>query len=344
MNKARQLIYESDESLIYIDESASQERRLLKVLRSSAPDLDQILRFNNEYEFTKNLQIEGVRKALERKKDESQYALVLEYVDGCTLEEAFIGKKHSLEKILEVFIHITEALGKLHEKGIIHKDINARNILWNACTKHPVIIDFGISNRIDLVFNNLGNPDKIKGTLTHMSPEQTGRVNRKIDSRSDLYSLGITLFQLLAGKLPYASADSMELVHFHIAKSVPLLHRENPAIPEIVSRIVAKLMAKNAEDRYQTAFGLKYDLEKCLAQLQKWNKINDFALGEKDYSRKFQIPQKLYGRYEEVKTLLKAFDRVTKGSTELLLVAGYSYLYSHWIKYNLYFVLYCSSI
>ncbi|MEO8146008.1 MAG: AAA family ATPase [Bacteroidia bacterium] len=323
MNNNRQLLYESEESLIYLEEKEGK-KTIRKILRSDAPEPDLVVRFNNEYEFTKDLQIPGIRKALALQKDHDHLAIVFEYIDGITLDEAFIGKDRPLTEILNAFIQIADTLGKLHLKGIIHKDINGRNILWIEKEKQPLIIDFGISNRLDLVSNNLGNPDKIKGTLTHMSPEQTGRVNRKIDSRSDLYSLGVTMYQILTGKLPFESNDSLELVHFHIAKSVPLAHLENKKVPPVISAIIAKLMAKNAEDRYQSAFGLKHDLVQCVEQLAKSEKIKEFKIGMQDFSGKFQIPQKLYGRDEEVKTLLKAFERVGKGSTELFLVAGYS--------------------
>lgn len=336
MSKLGQLLYESEESLIYLEEDKTQGKRIRKVLRSTSPHPDLILQFNNEFDFTRELEIEGVRMAISKEKLGQQFSILLEYVDGSTLEEAFVGKKNNLEEILKLFIHLADTIGKFHQKGIIHKDLNGKNILWNAKTKTPIIIDFGISNRLDLISNNLGNPDKVKGTLTHMSPEQTGRVNRVIDSRSDLYSLGVTFFQVLTGSVPFASDDSLELVHFHIAKSVPHVHRLNPEIPEMISAIVSKLMAKNAEDRYQTAFGLKHDLEKCLAQLQQWKRIDEFVLGEKDFSGKFQIHQKLYGRYEEIKTLMKSFDRVSKGSTELFLVAGYSGVGKSALIYELY--------
>ncbi len=172
----------------------------------------------------------------------------------------------------------------------------------------------------------------LEGTLGYLSPEQTGRMNRGIDYRTDFYSLGVTFYELLTGELPFQSNDPMELVHCHIAKLPPLVHKINPEIAPILSEIVSKLMAKNAEDRYQSAFGLKYDLETCLHQLQQTGKIESFPIGQRDVSDHFIIPEKLYGREEEVKTLLEAFDRVTNHqmltersrSTELMLVAGFS--------------------
>jgi len=324
MSKHRRLLYESEESLIYVEDPTPGNKRILKILRPSTPDIDQLLQFNNEYEYTKDLQITGIRKALGKRQEKNQSALELEYIDGITLEKAFLEQERDIEDVMAVFIKIADILGELHETGLIHKDINGHNILWVEAEKQPVIIDFGISSRIDLISTHLGNPDQVKGTLTHMSPEQTGRVNRKVDNRTDLYALGVTLFHVLTGNVPFQSTDALELVHLHIAHRVPLIHHQRADVPEVLSRVVAKLMAKNPEDRYRTAFGLKYDLEKCLTQWQQQKKVHDFVLGEKDYSGKFRIPQKLYGRYSETKTLLKAFHRVSNGGNELLLVAGYS--------------------
>ncbi|MBI2794883.1 MAG: AAA family ATPase [Ignavibacteria bacterium] len=323
MTDDRQLIYTGGESLIYV-ETSPNGKVVRKVLHTLAPDQDQVQRFHNEFEFTKNLDIPGIRKSFGRSKDEGQHSIRLQYIDGITLEEAFVGKGLPLAQILEVFTDIAQTLGQLHDEGIIHKDINGRNILWSEADSKATIIDFGISSKLDYVSNNLGNPDKLKGTLTHIPPEQTGRVNRKVDSRSDLYSLGITLYHILSGSLPFVSKDSLELVHAHIARRVEPVHHINPDVPEILSRIVEKLIAKNAEDRYQTAFGLANDLKKCTEFLQTSGSIPLFKLGEQDFSGKFLIPQKLYGREVEVEALLTSFDRISKGKTELFLVGGYS--------------------
>ena len=323
MSVANTLIYESEETLVFREEGPTGPQ-IRKVLRATTPDPDQILQFTNEFEYTKNLRVSGVRKSLAIHKENQQYSLSLEYIDGVTLGAAFIGKNQPLDAVLSAFVAVAGVLGQLHNQNIIHKDIHDNNILWIEKTKSPVIIDFGIANRIDLLATNLGNPECIKGRLTHMSPEQTGRVNRKVDSRTDLYSLGVTLFQVLTGQLPFQTNDPLELVHAHIAWPIPAVTSLNPAIPVVLSDIVARLMAKNAEERYQSAFGLKHDLEQCLTQYQKTRSIDPFPLGARDFSGKFQIPQKLYGRTEEVQTLLQAFDRVSRGSVELFLVAGYS--------------------
>ncbi|MCP4685610.1 MAG: serine/threonine protein kinase, partial [bacterium] len=183
-----------------------------------------------------------------------------------------------------------------HRRRIIHKDINSNNILVSSDRTRTWIIDFGISSRVDLKTEHLGNFETLEGTLAYISPEQTGRMNRMVDYRTDLYSLGVTLYELLTGKLPFAGKQIMEIVHGHIAKVPQPVSEVRPDIPPVVSNIIAKLMEKNAEDRYQSGYGLKADLEKCLKQLAETGRIEDFKLAENDFSGRFQISQKLYGR------------------------------------------------
>ncbi|HQV00190.1 MAG TPA: serine/threonine-protein kinase PknK, partial [Bacteroidia bacterium] len=299
-------------------------RHVLKVLRTLTPNPDQILSFNNEYDFTKDLKISGVRKALFTTKFENKLAIGFEFIEGDTLENKILSQQISVLEQLKIYVTIADILTQIHNQGIIHKDINGRNILWDSQTQQPVLIDFGISTHIDLINTNLGNPDRVKGTLSHMSPEQTGRVNRKIDSRSDLYSLGVTMYKSLTGQLPFIASDSLELVHYQLAKSIPQAHLVNAKIPVAVSNIIIKLMAKNAEDRYQSAVGLKHDLAYCIRQIENGETHIDFKIGQHDVSGKFQIPQKLYGRDKEIDVLLKSFDAVSQGSTEWFLVSGYS--------------------
>jgi predicted ATPase/serine phosphatase RsbU (regulator of sigma subunit)/tRNA A-37 threonylcarbamoyl transferase component Bud32 len=256
--------------------------------------------------------------------------------------EALFGAEQSfaLNSFIPLAIQITEALGNIHAANIIHKDINPANIVWNQETNQLKIIDFGIASRLPRENPVLKNPEQLEGTLAYISPEQTGRMNRSLDYRTDLYSLGVTFYELLTGKLPYESTDALELVHCHIAKTPKPVSEMNPEIPPIISDIVMKLMAKNVEDRYQSAFGVKFDLEKVFKKispsppLQKGGVphldkgglggILNFELAQNDFSGKLQIPQKLYGRENEINTLLQAFERVSNGATEMMLVAGYS--------------------
>ncbi|OYD86501.1 hypothetical protein CDG77_34835, partial [Nostoc sp. 'Peltigera membranacea cyanobiont' 213] len=219
---------------------------------------------------------------------------------------------------------LCNTLDILYRERIIHKDIKPANILINPQTKQVKLIDFSIASLLPRETQSLINPNVLEGTLAYISPEQTGRMNRGIDYRTDFYSLGVTFYELLTGVLPFPSNEPMELVHCHLAKTAPLVHEINPQIPPVLSEIVSKLMAKNAEDRYQSALGLKFDLEKCLTQLQETGSIDSFDVGTRDVCDRFLIPDKLYGRETEVSILLQAFERVSQGATEIMLVAGFS--------------------
>ncbi|MDM8550246.1 AAA family ATPase [Desulfobacterales bacterium HSG2] len=320
-----EVLYESANSVIYHSDAGDYETPVIvKILRSEYPTPRQIVRFGNEYEFTRDLDIEGIRRAHRLLKIGTRHAMVLEYVDGKPVREVFAGDQRDLGNILKAGTGIAGTLAEIHQYRIIHKDINGSNILVNPKQDDVRIIDFGISSRIDLRTEHMGNPETLEGTLAYISPEQTGRMNRVVDYRTDLYSLGVTLYELLTGKLPFEGKDAMEIVHGHIAKVPRPVCEVSPEIPPVVSDIVAKLMEKSAEDRYQSGYGLKADLERCLKQLEQTGRIEDFALAEKDFSGRFQIPQKLYGREDEIAGLMQAFERISEGGSELLLVPGYS--------------------
>ena len=231
---------------------------------------------------------------------------------------------HPLDEFFLVGLSLLEILENLHQKRIIHKDIKPANILINPETKEIFLIDFSIASLLPKETQELQNPNQLEGTLAYISPEQTGRMNRGIDYRSDFYSLGVTFYELLTGKLPFESNDAMELVHCHIAKIPTPPHQINPEIPKVISDIVMKLMAKNAEDRYQSARGIRHDLNLCWEQWQEDRFAETFDLGRRDLSDRFTIPEKLYGREEEVQALLDAFERVAEGNREMMLVAGFS--------------------
>ncbi|WP_347242421.1 serine/threonine-protein kinase [Nostoc sp. FACHB-888] len=216
----------------------------------------------------------------------------------------------SLSAFLSLAIKLTGILGRIHAAGVIHKDINPSNIVFNLDTGVVKFIDFGIATRFNRTNPTFKNSHVLEGTLAYLSPEQTGRTNRLRDYRTDFYSLGITFYELLTGQLPFATRDILELVHCHLAKSPVLPHELKTTIPKAVSDIVLKLMAKNAEDRYQSAWGIKADLEWCAQQLTDIRQIDEIQLGTQDVRDQFQIPQKLYGREAEIATLLTAFERV----------------------------------
>lgn len=300
----------------------TENKEIVKVLRTNASNYRTALFFlQNEYDLCNNLNTNGVRKALRMGSFEQNPALFLEYIEGLPLKN--VEKEFSTLEILRIAIKIIDAIHSLHQNNIIHKDLSPNNIILND-KGEITLIDLGISSKVSQKQYNLGNPKHLEGTLKYISPEQTGRVNKVVDYRSDLYSLGIILYELFVARVPFDFDDPMELVHAHIAAKPIEVYRIKSEVPVVVSDIISKLLRKNAENRYQTALGLKYDLENCLEQLEKNQTIKNFELGKKDESGILQLPQKLYGRETEIETLLAAFERVSQGNKELLLVSGYS--------------------
>jgi predicted ATPase/GAF domain-containing protein/tRNA A-37 threonylcarbamoyl transferase component Bud32 len=318
-------IHESQLAAIYRATRENDNKRvIIKVLNAEYPTPREVERIKREFEITKQLTMPGVITTYGMEQYQNTPALIFEDYGGVNLR-SFVGKINSnMELFLNVALQLSGTLGEVHRNRIIHKDIKPSNILINHQTFEVKLVDFGISSQLEKENQIAVNPTVLEGTLEYMSPEQTGRMNRAIDYRSDFYSLGVTFYELLCGKLPFSSDDPMELVHGHIAKK-PIAPKEiNPAIPQVISDIVMKLMAKTAEERYQSAKGLMADLEKCLAAIKKGDKNVQFTLGEYDSQSKLNILQKLYGREEETKLLLSAFDRISSGPSELILVSGYS--------------------
>jgi len=250
--------------------------------------------------------------------------LVVEYTGGEPLDR-LIREPMEIGRFLRFAVALSAALRQVHGRGLIHKDLKSGNILVEPKTGQVWLTGFGIASRLPRERQSPDPPEFIAGTLAYMAPEQTGRVNRSIDSRSDLYSLGVTLYEMLTGSLPFAACDAMEWVHCHIARQ-PAAPRERVSnIPASVSAITMKLLSKTAEERYQTAAGVESDLRRCLSQWETQGHINEFALGTDDTPDRLMIPEKLYGRDREVETLLTAFDRIVAGGRpELVLVSGYS--------------------
>ncbi len=295
------------------------------MLRNPHPNVNELVKFRNQYLLTRHLEHPRLVQPLALEDYGNGYALVMKDEGEIPLGKYWQESPRSLTEFLAIAIQLSEVLHYLSQKRIIHKDIKPSNILIHPETGLVKLIDFSISSLLPKEQQQLTNPNLLEGTLTYISPEQTGRMNRGIDYRTDFYSLGVTFFELLTGTLPFTTSDPMELVHCHIAQAVefPSLS-EQSAVPEVVQKIVLKLMEKNAEERYQSALGLKHDLERCLQQLQTKGEINSFQLGSRDLGDRFLIPEKLYGREREVQTLLDAFRRVANGTTEMMLVAGFS--------------------
>ncbi|MEH2273020.1 MAG: AAA family ATPase [Nostoc sp.] len=319
-------LYNASRTLVY---RAVREKDslpvVIKLLKNPYPTFNELLSFRNQYTIAKNLNSPLIVQTYCLEAYQNGYALVMEDFGGISLKEWGVRVRgQSLQEFLEIAIALCNTLDILYRERIIHKDIKPSNILINPETKQVKLIDFSIASLLPRETQTLINPNVLEGTLAYISPEQTGRMNRGIDYRTDFYSLGVTFYELLTGKLPFASNEPMELVHCHIAKLPPLVHEINPQISSVVSEIVSKLMAKNAEDRYQSALGLKFDLENCLHQLKVDGTIKGFEIGKRDVCDRFIIPDKLYGRETEIETLLQAFERVSLGATEMMLVAGFS--------------------
>ena len=305
-------IYDGSRTLVYRGIAQSKQTPIvIKLLKSEYPTFNELVQFRNQYTITKNLDMAGIVKPMALENYGNSFALVMEDVGGISLSEYLGDRSMSLDEFLPNAIAIVQILAELYRNRVIHKDIKPQNILINPKTKQVKLIDFSIASLLPKENQEITNPNLLEGSLAYISPEQTGRMNRGIDYRTDFYSLGVTFYQLLTGQLPFQSTDPMELVHCHIARTPTAPIEIVPAIPQAVADIVMKLMAKTAELRYQSAFGLRYDLEKCWQQWQEKGSITQFSLAKRDVCDRFVIPEKLYGRETEVKTLLEAFARVS---------------------------------
>ena len=312
-------LYAGSRTLVYraIRES-DQKPAILKLLRHEMPTFSELVQFRNQYAILRVItevsssNITGIIQPLSLEPYGNSYVLVMEDFGGISLSQFTQGHPLEIATFLAIAIQLADILHHLYQHRVIHKDIKPANILIHPETKKVKLIDFSISSLLPRETQEIQNPNVLEGTLAYLSPEQTGRMNRGIDYRSDFYSLGVTFYQLLVGKLPFQSEDPMELIHCHLAARAIPVHQVNPELPVVLSQIVAKLMAKNAEDRYQSAMGLKHDLKNCLHQWKQTGTISEFEIGQEDRCDRFIIPEKLYGRETEVVTLLSAFDRVAK--------------------------------
>ncbi len=339
------LIYESNKSLVYRGRLEHNNKPvIIKIIKEEHPTPEDLARYRVEYEIIQNLNLDSVVTAYSLQPFKNSLVMILEDFGGESLRSFMASQKFTLLGFLTMAIKIAESLGEIHSKNVIHKDINPSNIVINPATGQLKIIDFSIATALSRENPQTKNSHALEGTLAYMSPEQTGRMNRVIDYRTDFYSLGVTFYELLTEKLPFDTTDTMELVHCHIAKQPVPPHEIKGEIPQAISDIVMKLLAKTAEERYQSAWGLKADLESCLFQLQTSGNITEFTLGSQDISDKFQIPKKLYGREKEIEQLLAAFERVAgslnnqtdsenqistdnnsdNDKTEIMLISGYS--------------------
>jgi PAS domain S-box-containing protein len=304
--------------------------------RSSAPSVLELMpatdhpapetfrRLEHEYALRADLDSAWAVRPLELSRRDGRPVLVLEDPGGVPLDR-LVGSPLELGVFLRLAVGLAAALRELHARGIIHKDVKPANVLVEAATGQVWLTGFRIASRLPRERQAPEPPEVIDGTLPYMAPEQTGRMNRSIDSRSDLYSLGVTLYEMLTATLPFMASDPMEWVHSHIARQPLPPDERRKEIPHAVSAIVMKLLAKTPEDRYHTAAGVERDLRRCLVAWQSERRSDDFPLGEEDTPGRLLVPEKLYGRARDVEMLLAAFERiVASGRPELVLVSGYS--------------------
>ncbi len=277
-----QKISENPNSLVY--RAIRQEDQLpviLKLPQADYPTQKQILYYQREYQLTSQLHLEEVVRSYELLDYQHKPLLVMEDFGGESLKYWLKNKEFTIQEILEIAIKIVDIIYEIHQLDIVHKDINPSNLVYNPTTKQLKIIDFGIATILSRQNPNVANPEFLEGTLTYMSPEQTGRMNHPLDYRTDFYAFGVTLYQLLTKQLPFNATEPLKLIHSHLAKQPNPLVNINPQIPPALNHLVLKLMAKNVEARYQSAVGIQADLERCLTELKR-GKIPDFPLATKD--------------------------------------------------------------
>src|SRR4029077_14711543 len=297
---------------------------LLVAPASTRPSPETLKKIDHEYSLRSELDSAWAVRPLALSERSGQRTLVLEDPGGETLDRFILGPME-MTQFLGFAVGLATALGGLHERKLIHKDLRPANVLVDSATGQVRLIGFGIASRLRRERQGPEPPEFIAGTLPYMAPEQTGRKNRSIDSRIDLYSLGVTFYEMLTGSLPFTASDPLEWVHCHIARSPVPPHERVDGVPASVSAIVMKLLAKTPEERYQTAPGVENDLRRCLAEWKADGSISDFSPAKHDALDRLLIPEKLYGRARELDTLLTAFDRVVaRGRPELVLISGYS--------------------
>ncbi len=317
-----EIIGETLNAIVYRGHHRSSDQRvIIKLMKLTHPSPAQAARFKHEYEIIRKVELEGVIKVLDIISTEDQLALVMADFGGVSLEEYFPNAMQ-IAPFLDIAIRLAQILRSLHQKKIVHRDIKPANILYNPESDELKLTDFGIAADASLGDEPAVNARLMEGTLAYISPEQTGRMNCTVDYRTDFYSLGVTFYELLTGAPPFSSKDPMALIHAHIAKKPEPLHLINPRVPVALSDIILRLMAKSADERYQSGLGLVADLEQCREQLAVQARIDPFELGQHDISPQFNAPRLLVGRAKELNDLYDAFEYVALGGTQVLMVSG----------------------
>ncbi|MBN1602357.1 MAG: AAA family ATPase [Chitinispirillaceae bacterium] len=318
------MIFKSTTSSIYRGIKKNDRKPvIIKLMHIEYPTPQELSGFIREFEIARQLHGDGIIELYSLEKVNNGLAIVMEDIGGESITSKLKTIDLTIVDKLSLSIQMAECLIQVHQQKIIHKDVNPSNFIWNPENRKVKIIDFGISTELVREANSV-TQNGLEGTIAYISPEQTGRINCPVDHRSDLYSLGVILYELFTNKLPFDCSDEADIVYHHIAKTPVSPIENNPEIPSMLSIIVMKLLSKTLEERYQSASGLKKDLECCLEKIKSHKESEPFIPGQNDVIDRFQIPHKLYGRNEEIDYLVSCVEKIAKGSSEVLLIGGYS--------------------
>ena len=321
-------LHSGGRSRVYRARAADGTALIVKMPNQQFPSFQQLAQFKREYAIARRCRHPGVAHPLALQLHAGRWTMLLEDTGGHALDkvvQARVAARSSpsqpalaLEDFFDIALQLCAALEEVHRQGVIHKDINPSNLAWNGERRLLQLIDFGIACELPYESHGIVNLHVLEGTLRYMAPEQTGRMNRRVDYRADFYALGATLYELLVGQAPFEARDEMELVHCHIARSPDWSHPALAGLPGQLLPILQRLLEKNADQRYQSLQGLRIDLEACRSAKPAP------SLTLSGHNGRFLIPQTLHGREDAIAMLLAAFERSAAGSCEMLLVAGHS--------------------
>ncbi|MBP6985444.1 MAG: AAA family ATPase [Alphaproteobacteria bacterium] len=323
--KHLETLYENNDIIVFRAQSIVDKNNvIIKSIKSKRPRSEAIAAFRHEFQINQSLQLPGLVHCQKLIETPSSHFLIFDDVGGLPLKEFLNHKALKLDIFFPIALEIISCIADLHENKIIHKDIKPDNILIDPDTLKVKLLDLSLASQLFIENQEVVSINKLEGSLPYISPEQTGRMNRPIDYRSDYYSLGITFYEMLTGTLPFLSTDPLEYVHFHLAIEAKPAAKTYSLVPEMLSKLVAKLMSKSADDRYQSAAGLTADLTRCYQEWSTTHKISEFNLGTAEVLDHLTLSTKMYGRQSETEALLNSFERVKNGELECLMITGYS--------------------